>query len=481
MLGQHAHCAEQPATAIEQRNDLEDVQGPGHVHSGNLLHSLRYPGEDLFRVVVKHSADAIPSGQTETVRRADSFRVRCPTDAVASLLVPSLPRLTIPDLVADPKLIARLVHEGETLYVERKERDPKDGLGATIASFANMLGGWLLIGVTDDRQIVGYKPPGRVDLQDYIRQLLVAQVDPLPPFAAVRLRVGRHKIGVVRVAESSDQPHITSEGVIYRRTPGGKERVTSASDIITMARRGEQARLEAEQVRLHLPLIESSLASPKSIFADGQRFRVEGDRPPPLLEWIVRASPYTMTGVFADRALAQTTAELAEATVRSLFPSPSEGAPRASANAEARARGVYCLGAMNNFHRQVDLIVDAGGTIAVRTAWRSRGATLTLDTLPDDVLCGLIRAAANMLATLDGYGRAAFTLEIRQAQELTMASGQHHRTINVNSLIKGTRLEMGGDLAIPAIDADISELADRWTRELARAAEIPLWEPAPEP
>ena len=68
-----------------------------------------------------------------------------------------------------------------------------------------MLGGWLLIGVTDDRKIVGYKPPGRVDLQDYIRQLLAAQVDPLPPFAAVRLRAGRHMIGVVRVPESSDQ------------------------------------------------------------------------------------------------------------------------------------------------------------------------------------------------------------------------------------------------------------------------------------
>jgi hypothetical protein len=67
--------------------------------------------------------------------------------------VPSLPRLAIPDIVADPDLIKRLVYEGETLYVERKERDPKDGLGATVASFANMLGGWLLIGVTNDRKI----------------------------------------------------------------------------------------------------------------------------------------------------------------------------------------------------------------------------------------------------------------------------------------------------------------------------------------
>jgi hypothetical protein len=72
--------------------------------------------------------------------------------------VPSLPRLTFPDLVADRGLLKRLVYEGETLYVERKETDPQDGLGATVASFANTLGGWLLIGVTDDRKVVGYTP-----------------------------------------------------------------------------------------------------------------------------------------------------------------------------------------------------------------------------------------------------------------------------------------------------------------------------------
>jgi hypothetical protein len=35
--------------------------------------------------------------------------------------------MTIPDLVADPGLVQRLIGEGETLFVERKERDPKAG------------------------------------------------------------------------------------------------------------------------------------------------------------------------------------------------------------------------------------------------------------------------------------------------------------------------------------------------------------------
>jgi hypothetical protein len=41
--------------------------------------------------------------------------------------------MTIPDVSADPELVRRLIGEGETLFVERKETDPKKGLGATVA------------------------------------------------------------------------------------------------------------------------------------------------------------------------------------------------------------------------------------------------------------------------------------------------------------------------------------------------------------
>jgi hypothetical protein len=386
----------------------------------------------------------------------------------------SVRRMTIADLATDPGLVRRLIDEGETLFVERKERDPKDGLGATIASFANMLGGWLLIGVDDSGKVVGYRPPGRVDLQDYIRQLLGAQVDPLPPFAAVRVRAGRHMIGVVHVAESSDTPHITRDGVIYVRNPGGKQRVTDHRDVLEMARRGERARYEAERVRLHLPLIEQAMTTPTGIFAGQQRFTLE-DHAPPLIEWIVRASPYTVAGAFPDRALSAVAAELARTNVRSLY----APLPEPAVHVEARARGLYCQGAQMGGRRHADLAVDAGGAVAVRTAWRSRRGTLVLKDLPADVLCALIRAAADVLAGLDGYGRAAIGLEIRHAEELTMSWDSDTGRVPPESLIDGTRLEMGGDLAIPAAAEDITEVADRWVRELARAAQLPLWEPAP--
>lgn len=252
----------------------------------------------------------------------------------------SLRRITIPDLIADPGLVQRLIDEGETLFVERKATDPKVGLGATVASFANMLGGWVLIGVANDGTVIGYKPKGRADVQDHVRDLLRKQVYPLPPFAAVSVDVDNTTIGVVRVAESSDTPHITSEGVIYVRNPGGKHRVTDHRDILALARRGEDARVEAERRLYGLPMVADAMKTPERIFGDGPS---QPDELGQLMEVLVRASPYMLGGAFADRALSSTLAERARDVAVSLVPHTSNpyGMPRAntdpSTNVEPRA------------------------------------------------------------------------------------------------------------------------------------------------
>jgi hypothetical protein len=248
----------------------------------------------------------------------------------------SLRRMTIPHLVADPALVQRLIAEGETLFVERKATDPKDGLGATVASFANMLGGWLLIGVDNDGKVVGYLPKGRADLQDYVRDLLRAQVDPLPPFTAVTVPVDENTIGVVHVAESSDTPHITSDGVIYVRNPGGKQRVTDHRDILALARRGEAARVEAEQRLYGLPMVADAMTTPEHIWGEDPHQQDE-----PLQEVVVRATPYTVGGAFPDRALSTPLVELAKQVAGSLIPPHPQLAPQMKV--EPRARGLYCL------------------------------------------------------------------------------------------------------------------------------------------
>jgi predicted HTH transcriptional regulator len=66
--------------------------------------------------------------------------------------------LTLADL--DDAALERLVRHGEDLPVEPKQTLPAPPqFGAAIASFANTLNGWLLIGARDDRTVVGRGKP----------------------------------------------------------------------------------------------------------------------------------------------------------------------------------------------------------------------------------------------------------------------------------------------------------------------------------
>jgi hypothetical protein len=308
----------------------------------------------------------------------------------------------------------------------------------------------------------------------------------MPPFGAVSVTHRGQPLAIVRVADSNDTPHVAG-GVAYQRTHGGKQRITEARDVIALARRGEEARHEAEQVRLYgLPLISYAMATPQYISGDAVNRYGDSINPeeslPPLLEWIVRASPYTVSGAFADRALSKGAADLAERTVRSLFPEPHEGRGIPAAFVEPRARGLYCLGRQMTSRSHVDLGFDAGGTVAVRSAARREYSVLAAQEFANR-LAALIDAAATVLRELDGHGRAAFGLEVRGATKLKVqwgsgAVGQLGRA--EAPLVDGHRLELGGDLAVPAGEDDVNELAQRWVCELARAAGLPLWEPSPE-
>jgi hypothetical protein len=132
----------------------------------------------------------------------------------------------------------------------------------------------------------------------------------------VTVRAGDLTIGVVRVAESSDTPHITNDGVIYVRDPGGKQRVIDHRDILALARRGELARVDVEQRLYGLPMMVDAMRTPERIWGeDPSRLDELG----PLTEMLVRATPYTVSGELADRALSSPLVEHAKHVVVSLL------------------------------------------------------------------------------------------------------------------------------------------------------------------
>src|SRR3712207_545668 len=117
----------------------------------------------------------------------------------------SIRRLTLSDLT--PEQLRELIDHGEDLLVERKRTIPDaPKLGAAAASFANTLGGWLLIGVADDGVVHAWEKPERTDLQSHLGSLLRAQVDPLPPFVADMREHDGKPIGVVRIFPALHAP-----------------------------------------------------------------------------------------------------------------------------------------------------------------------------------------------------------------------------------------------------------------------------------
>src|SRR5438105_3828969 len=69
-------------------------------------------------------------------------------------------QLDISTLDADG--VEALIAAGETA-VERKGDLPKDGLGSSVAAYANSGGGWMLLGISDAGEAVGWKQRGRAE------------------------------------------------------------------------------------------------------------------------------------------------------------------------------------------------------------------------------------------------------------------------------------------------------------------------------
>jgi hypothetical protein len=211
--------------------------------------------------------------------------------------LPSIRRLALADLDAEETL-TRLVKHGEDLLVERKRELPTPPkFGAAAASFANTLGGWILLGVNDDGTVHGYEKPRDLDVQSHLAAVLRRECDPLPPFVAGMSELDDKSIAVLKVFESADAPHVVREtGAVYVRTSKGKEPVDDHRTLLDLAQRGEQAERVARARLAEEPLVQFALAGPDAA-------SIVSDVDVPTV--VVRAATLTVTPQFREWAISE--------------------------------------------------------------------------------------------------------------------------------------------------------------------------------
>jgi hypothetical protein len=197
------------------------------------------------------------------------------------------------------------------------------------------------------------------------------------------------------------------------------------------------------------------------------------------LEFIVRATPVTVTPELSASVVTARGAQLAAAQAIPLLVDPEAVAHRVATVVEGRVHGVYCTAERGGAPVFADLAIDASGVVAARLAERrQRDGTVTAAGLIDEVLLPLLRTVAGTLEGLDARGRAFVDLEIRGTADLVVEwEPEVSDVIRIEELLDEDRLLIDGELQLPTGPSDLQDLAERWSRGLARAAGLPAWEP----
>jgi hypothetical protein len=359
---------------------------------------------------------------------------------------------------------------GEDSLVERKRKPPQaPKFGAAVASFANTPGGgWVLIGVDDDGSVHGYTDVSeRTDLQSHLGALLRAQVDPLPPYLAAWREIDGKRIGVMKVYESADAPHVVKEwGSVYVRTPAGKEAIGDQRTLLELARGARDARSSAESRLTKSYIVVEALLPPDTpphLWAPG------GD--PVNTHVTVRMAPITVPSSFIEWPISERGSD-DTFEVASTFSSD----PR-SLVLEPRGRGLVAQNESRDTADQVHrltIAADSLGVIGARFVTPRHVGLIQSEVLRREHIRPMINNVADLLERASIVGRVVGDLWVSLPGDLWIDGEPHPPRKQAPEKMRD--LHASGELVLPADDDARADLGRKWEREIARGVGIARWE-----
>ena len=151
--------------------------------------------------------------------------------------------------------------EDETFFYEFKSDDEEPGkLVKEISALANTYGGYILLGVNNDKSIGGCKKWTEQRIHTTIHDSLT----PTPIFDVRRFRIKGKTVYVIKVEEGPLPPYITGKGAIYERLSSGSFPIKDSSRLTQLynKRIDQDARIKA---KIELSAIDSSSIYPKNL------------------------------------------------------------------------------------------------------------------------------------------------------------------------------------------------------------------------
>lgn len=144
----------------------------------------------------------------------------------------------------------------ETFFFEFKSNDVNsNGLAKEISAFSNTYGGYIFIGVSDDKQVEGAPDWS----EQRIHTIIYDCLSPVPIFDIKRFTIDAKTLFVIRIEEGTEPPYVTNKGLIYERVSSGsfplKIRINCLSYFIGKSRMNRKFLMLSAYRNLHTMLI----------------------------------------------------------------------------------------------------------------------------------------------------------------------------------------------------------------------------------
>ena len=143
----------------------------------------------------------------------------------------------------------------ESFFFEFKSDNVKNKvLAKEVAAFANSYGGYIFLGVGDNKEIEGCEGWN----EEKITSVIYDSITPTPSFDVKSFIIRNKQVLLVRIDEGSEPPYITIDGNIFERV-SSSSRLVSSSEKLTQLFNKRITELERMEKKISIPCIDENV------------------------------------------------------------------------------------------------------------------------------------------------------------------------------------------------------------------------------